>query len=60
MKKYNVVWTESRAVHCYAQVEADSPEEASRLAQEYQFDVEERDGDCLEMFPATVTEDEDE
>lgn len=50
-QKYEVRWQESRRINCYAEVEADSPEEAVRLAQEYAEDVEENESYTEEMFP---------
>ena len=64
-KRFQVTWRENR-VHCiYAEVVADSPEEAAKKAQAYDFNeennefVEESVSHTDDMSPARVKEMED-
>lgn len=49
--KFEVRWEETRRIKCYAEVEADSKEEAIKLAQNYETDVDECESYTEEMFP---------
>lgn len=56
MPKYEVTWKEKRVVNCYAEVEAENEEQAKKLAQDYEFNVEEGDDYTDEILPAKVKE----
>jgi hypothetical protein len=44
MPKYEVKWQETRRISCYTwEVEASSPEEAIKFAQDYDADVDENE-----------------
>ena len=60
MKKYEVRWKELRYMNCSAEVEAETVEEAIKLAQDYEFDVYEVTGDCFEIYPGQAIEIEDQ
>lgn len=54
--KYEVRWQELRVFKCYAEVEANSKEEAVKLAQNYEVDVDENELYTDEIFPGKAIE----